>query len=448
MPDRWWLEFNDPVLNAHMEQALGDNFTLESAFHKLRASRALARREASDLFPDINALLLSDNNFQPGPDRQSITWGLDAAYQVDLWGEIQSRSEAAQFRAVASHEDYHAVALTLAAEIATTWFSLLEARAQKELLTEQVETNRKGVKAQELRFGRGFARSPDVLRQRQLVESTREQAVIVRARVEVLEHQLAVLMGEQPQLARYETDANLPELPTLPSTGFPSELLKRRPDVRRDYFALLAAKKDHASAVSTQYPRLNLTGSILNAAERPEALFQDWFVSIAGQLIAPLIDGGQRRAEVDRTSAIAHQRFSEYGQTMLVALQEVEDSLTRERHQRERIELLDVQLKLSKQASLQLTQQYFIGDVAYLDVLSTIQTQQQLQRERLAANLESLLFRIALYNALAGSFDTCPLSPAPSSSHPVNLLEELSVPSEVHSVPSSVDSAQEGILNE
>ena len=74
----------------------------------------------------------------------------------------------------------------------------------------------------------------------------------------------------------------------------------------------------------------SLTGSLLNVAENPESLFRDWFVSIGGQLIAPLIDGGQRRAEVDRTTALVRQRFDEYGQTMLIAFREVEDSLALE----------------------------------------------------------------------------------------------------------------------
>ena len=129
------------------------------------------------------------------------------------------------------------------------------------------QTNRTGLKAQELRFGRGFVRSADVLRQRQLVESTLEQEVVVRARIEVLEHQLSVLLGQLPQTASFAPGAELPALPPLPHTGLPSELLIRRPDVRRDYLAFLAADRDLASAISAQYPRINLTGSLVNFAE-------------------------------------------------------------------------------------------------------------------------------------------------------------------------------------
>ncbi|MEM7314500.1 MAG: TolC family protein [Planctomycetota bacterium] len=405
---RWWTEFSDAGLNQYVEQALGGNFTLAAALQRLRAARAFARREASDLLPDINGVIGSDTTLGSGIRDTDYSLGLASAYQVDLWGQIQSRVDAERFRAQATLADYHAVALALAAEVSQVWFALIESYAQLDLLAGQIESNRRGLKSQELRFGRGFVRSADVLRQRQLVEQTLEQEVIVKARIAVLEHQLAVLLGHLPQMANYVTGATLPDLPPLPETGLSSELLMRRPDVKSSYLTLVAADRDLASAISARYPRLNLTGSVLNAAENPETLFRDWIVSISSQLIAPLFDGGERRSEIARTDALVCQRFNEYGQTMLNAFREVEDALAQERFQKQRIERINAQVKLAGQASEQLRQQYLIGDADYLDVLSAIQAQQQLQRDSLSARLDLILFRIQLYLALAGDFDTCP----------------------------------------
>lgn len=418
VPDRWWAAFDDPALNGQINQALNGNFTLAAALQRLRAARALTRREASDLWPDVNGVVDVESVVGSGEDTTSTVLGLDAAYQVDLWGQIESRVEAERLRAAATHADYHAVALTLSAEVARTWFSLIEAHAQVALIEEQIDTNRTGLALQEARFGRGLIRSADVLRQRQLVESTLEQEVVVQSRIEVLEHRLAVLLGQVPQTADYDPGSDLPELPPLPETGLPSELLRRRPDVRRDYLAFVAADRDLASAVSAQYPRISLTGSILNVADRPEDLFRDWFVSIGAQLIAPLIDGGERRAEVDRNAALFYVRFNEYGQTMLTAFQEVEDNLARERYQLERLEHLNRQLELARQASEQLREQYLIGDTDYLSVLTAITAQQRLQRETLSARLELVQIRIGLYLALAGGFEP----------HPEGFPGELPVP--------------------
>ena len=406
-PDYWWTTFGDPKLNQRMEQALGNNYSLASAARRVSAAQALARREASDLFGDVNGVVGLSATFGPGEDRDSLRWGLDGGYPLDLWGEIESRVNAERLRADATSLDYHAIALQLSAEIARTWFSLVEANAQLKLLNEQIETNQTGLKIQESRFGVDVS-SADVLRQRQLLESTLEQADVARGQIEIIEHQLAVLLGEMPQTATYNTGTQLPELPPLPQTGVPSELLQRRPDVRRDYVAFQAADHDLASAISRQYPRVSLSGSLLNIAESPETVLRDWFVSIGGQLIAPLLDGGERRAEVDRTSEVVSQLFYQYAQTMLTALAEVEDNLAREKYQLRRIEHLQNQVTLAGQASDQLRQKYSIGDAGYLDVLSAITGQQSLQRRLLSARLELVLIRVTLYRALAGNFDTRP----------------------------------------
>jgi outer membrane protein TolC len=199
----------------------------------------------------------------------------------------------------------------------------------------------------------------------------------------------------------------LPALPPLPVTGIPAELLNRRPDVQRDFLAVLAADRDLASAISDQYPRISLTGSVTTAAEKPENLFREWIASIAGQIVAPLFDGGQRRAEVDRTSAVAQQRIADYERTVLIAYREVEDALARERYLHERIASLNIQLELARQSSIQLREQYvFFGETDYLDVLSAITEEQRLQRAALSARLELVLARIALYVALAGDIES------------------------------------------
>lgn len=408
LPDRWWTTFEDHQLNAQMNEAFEGNFVLAAALQRLQAARAVARREASDLFMDINGVAAFNSSFGPGPDSTPLALGLDTAYQVDVWGQIQSRVDAERLRASATHADYHAIALTLTAEIARTWFAIIEARAQLNLLDEQIQTNLTGLELQESRFGLGLIRGADVLRQRQLVESTLEQAVVVKAQIEILEHQLAVLLGQMPQTASFDTGSQLPNLPPLPQTGLPSELLWRRPDIRRDYLALMAADRDLASAISAQYPRISLTSSLLNVSESPETLFRDWFVSLGGQLIAPLFDGGQRRAEVDRTQAVVCQRFNEYGQTTLVAFREVEDNLAREKYQIERLKHLNAQVDLARQSSEQLREQYQIGDTEYLSVLTAITAQQRLQRETLSAQLELVFIRIGLYLALAGDFEVSP----------------------------------------
>ena len=409
MPDPWWTAFDDSALNRQIGDSLYSNFTLAAAWERLRAARALTRRQASDLLPDLDGFGLAEGTFRSGaPDDSNFALGVDAAYEVDLWGRIGSHVEAERLRAAATQADYQATALALSAEVARTWFMLIEAHAQLALLGEQIETNLTALDVQETRFRVGQIRLADLLRQRQLVESTREQAVVVQSRIAVLEHLLAVLQGRPPQEASYDTPSVLPTLPPLPATGLPAELVNRRPDIRRDFLALQAADRDLASAISAQYPRISLSAAVSTAAESPENLFRQWITSIAGQIIGPLFDGGERRAEVDRTAAVVRQLLAEYGQTVLVAYSEVEDALAREWYLRDRIALLDTQLELAQRATTQLREQYIVEEAEFLDVLSATTEEQRLQREALSARLDLILTRIDLYLALAGGFESGP----------------------------------------
>jgi len=163
---------------------------------------------------------------------------------------------------------------------------------------------------------------------------------------------------------------------------------------------------DLAAAVSDQYPRLNLTATFETVAERPGDLFRDWLGSIAGQAVVPLLDGGEREAEVDRNQAVVRQRVAEYGQLVLSAFGEVEDALALERRRLERLESLRQQLELAEESVEQLQTQFLNGVGDYLAVLTALRDKQQLERDVVAARLDLVSARIALYRALAGGFET------------------------------------------
>lgn len=408
LPERWWTALGDADLNAAVDTALVANFDLRTAWERLREAQAVTDRTAAFLFPSLEASADGEVSRPEDDDRstEALRLGMAAVYEVDLWGRIRSQVQAEQLRAEATLADYQTAALSLSAEIARTWAQLAEAQNQVALVDQQIETNTTVLELLENRFGTGQVRAVDLLRQRQLIESTREQRTIAESRRQVLKHQLAVLLGRPPQSGPGVTPTDLPELPPLPDTGVPLDLVQRRPDVRRAFLQLQAADRDVASAISNQFPRLTLTASTSTAAQSVGNLFQDWMTTLAGNLLAPLFYGGELRAEVDRTQAVRQQRLFAYGQTTLTAFQEVEDALVRELRQRDRIVQIDAQIELAEQAYAQLQVEYFNGTSNYLDVLTALDEVQALRRDRLAAQLTLTDIRITLYRALAGSFST------------------------------------------
>lgn len=408
VPERWWQAFSDQGLSTSVKRALEGNFDLKVAWQRLREAEALVNRESADLFPDLNATADTDitRGNQRGADAESVRLGLESSYEVDLWGRIRSRVEAERFRVRASLLDYRTAALSLSAEVTRTWFRLMEARYQLELLREQLSTNRDVLRLLKTRFSSGVASSADVLRQMQLLEATREQKFAVESRKEVLEHQLAVLSGKAPRSFRAETGTELPDLPAMPETGLPIELVRRRPDVRRAHNRLRAADADMAAAISNQYPRLTLNASLSSEDNDASDLFDNWAAAFAGNLVAPLVDAGQRRAEVERTRSVKDQRLFEYGQTILTAFREVEDALVEEKKQRERIRTIEEQFRLADATYKQLQTEYLNGVTEYIDVLTALTDRQELRRNLLSAKLGLIEQRIDLYRALAGGFRT------------------------------------------
>lgn len=406
--ERWWRAFEDERLDALVDTALASNFDLRIVWERVRAARASLDVESADLYPSVEAdagVVVSDayGEEQGGSE---VELGLGVAYEVDLWGRIGARVAAERYEFQASRADYQAAALTLSAEVTLAYYRLAEARSQLRLAEEQIATNREVLQLIENRFGAGLVGGVDVLRQRQLLQATVEQQARADSRVGVLEQQVAVLQGRPPTREVGAGPTVLPALPPLPATGVPVDLVRRRPDVQSALLRVRAADQRLAAAISSQYPRLTLTGSGSFSPVTADEVFREWATSFAAGLLAPVFYGGRLRAEVDRSEAVRQQRLFEYAQTVLVAFREVEEALTLEAAQREVIRRLERQVELGQRAYEQLRVQYLNGSGSYLEVLTAGDDLQQLRRDLLAARLVLVESRILLYRALAGAFET------------------------------------------
>lgn len=409
LPQRWWLSFADPALDRLMARALAGNLPLKAARDRLDQAEAIAVKAGAERFPagsleasgarawrDQNGANVTQNNFLVG---------FRASYELDFWGRVRSGSAAANLDALARAEDLNTAGIILSSQVADTWYSWLEQNGLQLLLNEQLETNGKILELVTLQFRTGQAGVADVLQQRQLVEAGRGELALAAARTRVLEHLIDVLAGEPPG-SRVAGSASAPvALPPLPSTGVPAELLQRRPDVRSAWFRLQAADQRVAAAIADRFPRISLSGRVETSADQVNVLFQDWLSTLAANLVAPLFDGGRRLAEVDRASAAAAEALHDYGQTILVALAEVEDALVRERKQNDYLASLDKQLELARLAEASLRDRHIQGTVDYQRVLTARLSTQSLQRRHLTARRELFGTRIALCRALAGGWN-------------------------------------------
>jgi NodT family efflux transporter outer membrane factor (OMF) lipoprotein len=406
---KWWLAFGDDQLNTLIEQALTDNFSLKSAWERLSQAEALYRRNRAAIFPVIDGEA-SGSHSKNQTDGTTINTdravlGLSASYEVDLWGKIDSEIQASRLDMEASGADLDAAAMTLTAEVAGTWYLLIQQTASLRLLEEQIKTNINALELITAQFRTGQVPIADVLQQRQLIETQRGELELQLLQEGQTRHKLSVLLGQVPGSEVVEVTEQLIELPALPATGVPAEVLSLRPDVRSSFLALQSADSRVAAAVADQYPALRLTASLETVGSSTSTVFSDYLGSIMAGLTAPLLDGGRRKAEVERTSAVARERLHDYGQSLITAVGEVEDALLAEMQQQQYIQSLEMQLSLATQTMEQVKERYLKGVENYQRVLTALTSLQSLQQSKITAQKDLLLNRIELCRALGHGWD-------------------------------------------
>lgn len=388
-----------------MEDSLSANFTLKAAWARMNAAGAIARQSGSDLYPDLDARGSAETVGGSLESDDEFLFELAASYEVDLWGRIRAGVEADRFLSEAARYDYQAAAISMASEIVRNWLQLMQVYEQLDILAEQVETDERILALLQTRLENGRTRSVDVMRQRQLLEETRQQMVSSRSEARRLEHQLAVLSGRPPQAEMDLATHPLPDLPPLPDAGLPAQLIRRRPDIRGEYSRLRAADREVAVAISDRYPRIDLSAALLTSGNSAGQLFEEWARSFSASIVGPLLDAGRRRAEADRTRAVREERLNRYGLAVLQAFREVEDALVGEKNQKETVVIVRERLDLARQTRKQLRVEYMNGAGDFLDLLNALDQEQRLRRELLVERRRLLDFRLGLYRALAGGFE-------------------------------------------
>ena len=414
VPDRWWETFRDADLDRLVTEALGRNLDLKVAWSSLDQAAALARQAGAAEWPAMDVVAgygitraRSRSPITSDPSTNTVKdylLGLQVAYEVDLWGRIRSNRKAARLDVRASEADVMATAMMLASRVAVSWYQLIQQKASHELLLEQRKISRTLLDLVEMRFKQGSVSAVDVLQQRRQLQAVEAEIPLVRMRESLLEHQLAVLLGRPPVDPGIEAPRTLPVLPPRPATGLPANLVRRRPDIRAAQVRLAAADQRVAMSIADRFPALRLTGRLETGGANTRDLFDLWLAGLAANLTAPLLDGGRRAAEVDRARAVAAQRLHQFGQTVLVALQEVEDALVQESSQGQYAENITRRMGLAREELHRSRERYVNGATDYLPVLAAIQALQLLERQELEEKRKLIEYRIDLYRALGGGW--------------------------------------------
>ncbi|WP_237056778.1 efflux transporter outer membrane subunit [Microbulbifer sediminum] len=411
---RWWRNFQDPQMDLLVTRAFSDSPDLRAALWRLEQAGAVARGARSGFWPRLTGNLdhteqrrsdRGDFDFSGG-ENEGGSWSgrLAASYEIDLWGRVRGGALAAEAARLAQEDSLQAAALSLASEVAATWLQLREQWGQRDLLAQQLDTNRKTLRVLELRFGGGISAAADVLQQRQLVEQSRQEFDTAKFNIVALKVQLATLLGvNSGELeAMIQPAAGLPALPALPDTGVPARLLLRRPDVQQAQRNLLQGHYLVEQAWAERLPVISLAAIYSGGGPSISDIARDWLLTLTAAAEGVIFDGGQLSSEQQRQEAVEQERWSLYRSAVLDALAEVEQALVQEQAVRVRLEHLRERAALSDLIVERQRRAYSRGTVDFLNVLAATNDQQGLARQLLTARRELIENRVTLYRALSG----------------------------------------------
>jgi len=398
----WWDSFSDPKLDSLIRAALENNLTVLQALARLDQAAALTRQARAVRLPFLDLEADAQKEWLDG-DAQKLTKQAGGAltWEIDVFNRLGSAAFARQKEQAARMEDVQAVRLSLSAEVAEAYYDAVEQRNQLALLREQIDTDRELLELTELRFDAGLTSSVDVLQQSSQLAEIESLIPPSEAALRISENRLDVLTGRAPDAADQVADrAEFARIGGLPFTGVPSDLLLNRPDLRALLNELVAADAEIARAMAERLPRITLDGSY---AFVDGPVLSGPAAFLLGSLFQPLLDWGARRAEVERNEALYVERLAVFSQAYLEAIEEVENTLYRERKQRQFLERLENRRRFLSRTVEETKFRYTNGLTDFLPVLDALKELQRLERIIVRQQRELVGFRIRLHRALGGN---------------------------------------------
>ena len=431
----WWGRFGDSELQSLIVRALRSNLDLLAALSRVREAREQVIVAGAGEWPQFNATgsaanVHSNSNlasklFAPpgssptggsgaggnrGSNIKLYSAGVDATWELDIFGGGRRSIEAARANSQAALWQMRDGEVMLTAEIATDYIALRAAQAQLAIIRTEAQREQDMLNMVSWRLRAGFVTELDVDQQNVLLATTQAQMAPLQAQAAVMEHALAVLLAEQPEALATELDrgAALPAVPAVLPVGLPSDLLRRRPDVREAERKLAAATAQVGVAVSDLFPKFNLIGALSFSGSHLSGLLSQGNLGDVGygSITWPIFHAGQINANIRSKEEERKQAYYAYQKAVLGAVRDAEDALVRFTTDQQRVRSLERAVASGRTSADISMHQYRAGLVAYVSVLTAqsnyLSAQDQLEQARQAFAADA----VSLYRALGGGWSS------------------------------------------
>ena len=424
---RWWQTFKDPVLTSLIDRAVQSNLDLRVAQSRLREARASRDITAAGLWPSLNSSgsYTRTHNSKYGPAARSAAaggsassfslqqdlfqLGFDASWEIDVFGGTRRAVEAADAGVAAVQENERSVLLSLLAEVARNYVELRGAQRQIVITRNNIQTQKDTLDLTRSRYTAGLTSEIDVLRQEAQLTGTQSQIPTLESSVKRSIHRMGTLLGKEPGalLQELSKDAPIPGTPPEVPVGLPSELLRRRPDVRSAERELAAATAQIGVAVADLFPRFSLTGFVGRQSEQFSdlSLGASKLWSVGPSIQWPIFQGGRIAANIKVQNALQEQALALYEQTVLTSLEEVENALVDYSKEQVRYRSLAESVDANLRTVSLTNELYTRGLIDFLNVLDSQRSLYISQFQLVQSQQNVTLNLVALYKALGGGWE-------------------------------------------
>lgn len=424
---RWWTAFEDPLLNSLVDRALGSNLDLRVAEARLREARAARGVVAAGAWPTVETSgsytrsRSSENalNIPSGAgggasgvklERSLFTAGFDANWEIDVFGGVRRSVEAADATIEATEYSRRDILVSLLGDVARNYIELRGAQRRTAVARVNLKAQQDSLDLTRVRFDAGLASDLDVARAQAQINTTAAQLPTLESAAKQAAYNLDLLLGLAPGALRQELGKELaiPRLPPEVLVGLPSDLLRRRPDIRLAERRLAAATAQVGSAIADLFPKFFLIG----AAGLQSISASDWFTggsrywSIGPGISWPIFDAGRIRANIAIRNAQQEQAVSQYEKAVLAALGDVEKSLVNYSQEQLRHRSLNEAVAANRRAVEMANELYVRGLDDYLSVLDTQRALYATENELAQSEASMAANLVALYKALGGGWET------------------------------------------
>ena len=423
--ERWWTVFHDPLLEDLVARAIDGNLDLKIAAARVREARAGRGIAASAALPqvDVNGQYVRGERSNAVPPftsaagasspfgartQNAFEAGFDAGWELDVFGGVRRDVEAAVAQVQASEETQRDVLVTLVADVARNYAQLRGTQRQREILEATLRSQRDTLDIAKARFDAGLGTALDVERAEGLLDATTSRRPELERLVRHRIYRLGVLLGHDPAALAsvLETAKAIPPQPPELPTTLPSELLSRRPDLRRAEREVAAATARVGVARADLFPRFSITGNFGRRSEDISDLVsstsQFWFL-VPG-VRWPIVSGGRIRANIHVQNARQEQAVRQYEKTVLTAVEEVENALSAQTRERRRLDALRKSVEANRRALDLATDRYTSGLENFLSVLDAQRTLYGAEDASAESEANVMVSLIALYKALGGGW--------------------------------------------